>query len=157
VDRASAESMLKSFAIIEAHMRTAKGVLETSTDWAEKSGLKRDVVFFKDRLATLQADYDRAREAAALTYLDGEPREVRISDWEMLRVLDDVSAALDYKSGDFWVERGQPRDSSKIKPVYPEVLASAYAKPGPSVLTIAGIAAAAAALLTGAIVIAHAA
>lgn len=145
IDRLAAESMLNAFAIIEAHLETARVILGTFPVDSERLGLTEAVVFWKDRMRNLQPWYDALRKTAALTWLDGTPREVPADAWSSLATLDDAAAGIAFKAGDVLLARGKPRDLFKGVPWTPEVMAAKYGKPGPSTaeaLVLAGAAAA---------------
>lgn len=149
LDRRSAESMLNAFAVIEAHLETARVVLGTFPAESARLGLTEAVVFWKDRMRALQTEYDALRRTAALVWLDGEQRTVPMEAWETLKTLDDVSASIAWKAGDVLVARGQPRDLFVAVPWHPETMAATYGTLGPSTETVVGIAAVAALALTG--------
>jgi hypothetical protein len=147
LDKRSAESMLNAFAIIEAHLETARVILGTFPADSEKMGLTEAVVFWKDKMRTLKAWYDGLRQTAALTWLDGQPREIPADAWSSLATLDDAAASIAFKAGDVLEARGQPRDLFKAVPWFPEVMAAKYATSSPSTGQIALFAGAAAGVL----------
>jgi hypothetical protein len=143
LDRRSAESVLNSFAIIEAHIETVRLFMGVWPELAQSSGLQTDLLFYKDQLNKLRARYEQVRMTAALAYLDGEPRAINVDDFEMLKVLDDTSASLSFKALGLVPEaKGVSKDDIRAKPLYASTIAAQYAGGGAlSAAEIAGLAA----------------
>lgn len=150
LDRLSAESVLNGVAIIEAHLATVRVVMNIWPEEAAAAGLHADVALYKDQFARLEAEYRRVRRTAAEVFTDGRPREIAVEDFEMLKVLDDVTASLAFKAEDAVAAMGYPRDYARQMPAVAAEVAAAHA--GAAVLATwqkAAVGGAAAAALVG--------
>lgn len=127
LDRASAQSALNAVAIIEAHVEEARTVMEAWPGPARAAGLAEAVVAYKDQFARLKDAYSRVRRAAAETLLDGQPRDILVADWDMLKVLDDVTATLAFKAGDVAQAQAGDRALVRVRPLSASTIAAEYA------------------------------
>jgi len=140
LDRLSAESALNAVAIIEAHAEEARTVMEAWPGPARAAGLVDAVVAYKDQFARLRDAYARLRRTAAEVLLDGRPREALMADWDMLKVLDDVTAALAFKAGDVAQAQAGDRALVRARPLSASTIAAEYRAAPLGATEIAGIA-----------------
>lgn len=97
---------------------------------AREAGLAGAVVVYKDQFARLKDAYARVRRAAAEVLLDGRPRDIQTADWDMLNVLDDVTATLAFKAGDVAQAQAGDRALVRVKPLSASTIAAEYGAAG---------------------------